>query len=54
MIELDTNVVVRYIAQDDFLQSAKATKLIESLSSEVPGFITLVSIIELVRVMQGC
>ena len=54
MIGLDTNVVVRYIAQDDIAQSAKATKLIESLSAEAPGFITLVSIVELVWVMQGC
>ncbi len=54
MIGLDTNVVVRYIAQDDAVQSAKATQLIESLSAENPGFITLVSIVELVWVMQGC
>ena len=54
MIGLDTNVVVRYLAQDDVVQSAKATRLIESLSAEAPGFITLVSIVELVWVMQGC
>ena len=54
MICLDTNIVVRYIAQDDVVQSAKATQLIESLSAETPGFITLVSIVELVWVMQGC
>lgn len=54
MIGLDTNVLVRYIAQDDAAQSAKATQLIESLSTESPGFITLVSIAELVWVMQGC
>ena len=54
MIGLDTNVIVRYIVQDDVVQSAKATQLIESLSAETPGFITLVSIVELVWVMQGC
>lgn len=54
MIGLDTNIVVRYIAQDDAAQSPKATKLFESLSNENPGFITLVSIVELVWVMQGC
>ena len=54
MIGLYTNVVVRYIAQDDAAQSAMATQLIESLSAEVPSFITLVSIVELVWVMQGC
>jgi predicted nucleic-acid-binding protein len=54
MIGLDTNVLVRYIAQDDVVQSAKATQLIESLSIENQGFITLVSMMELVWVMQGC
>jgi predicted nucleic-acid-binding protein len=54
MIGLDTNVIVRYIAQDDVVQSAKATQLIESLSIENQGFITLVCIVELVWVMQGC
>ena len=54
MIGLDTNVLVRYIAQDDVVHSAKATQLIESLSIENQGFITLVSMMELVWVMQGC
>ena len=31
MIGLDTNVLVRYIMQDDLKNSPKATKLIESL-----------------------
>ena len=54
MIGLDTNVIVRYLAQDDTVQSLKATKLIENLSQENLGFITMISIIELVWVMQGC
>ena len=54
MIGLDTNLIVRYIAQDDVVQSAKATQLIESLSIENQGFITLVAIVELVWVIQGC
>jgi predicted nucleic-acid-binding protein len=54
MIGLDTNVLVRYIAQDDVVHSAKATQLIESLSIENQGFITLLSMMELVWVMQGC
>lgn len=53
MIGLDTNVLVRYIAQDDAKQSSRATVLISSLSSENPGLITLVSLVELVWVMQG-
>jgi len=53
MIGLDTNVLVRYFAQDDEQQSAKATELIESLSQKCRGFISLVSIVELVWVTQG-
>ena len=41
MIGLDTNVLVRYIMQDDAKQAAEATKLIESLSATEPGFVTL-------------
>ena len=54
MIGLDTNILVRYIAQDDAIQTPKATALIEQLSDAEPGFISLVSIVELVWVMQGC
>jgi predicted nucleic-acid-binding protein len=54
MIGLDTNVLVRYVAQDDPKQSPKATALIESLSDTDPGFISLVAVVELVWVMQGC
>lgn len=52
MIGLDTNVLVRYIADDDPSQSAAAAKVMESLSSESPGFIPLVVIAELVWVLQ--
>lgn len=54
MIGLDTNVLVRYIAQDDSEQSPRAAALIESLSSEAPGYVTTVSVVELVWVMQSC
>ncbi|PMV22076.1 MULTISPECIES: PIN domain-containing protein [unclassified Pseudomonas] len=54
MIGLDTNVLVRYITQDDPVQSAKASDLIESLTTASPGFISLVSIVELVWVLQSC
>ena len=54
MIGLDTNVLVRYIMQDEAKQSAKATKLVESLTADEPGFVTLVSIIELVWVLSSC
>lgn len=54
MIGLDTNVLVRYIMQDDAKQAAKATMLIESLSATAPGFIPLVSVVELVWVLSSC
>ncbi len=51
MIGLDTNVLVRYIMQDDPKQSAKATSIVESLDDAGGGYITLVSIVELVWVL---
>ncbi|MFC6300949.1 PIN domain-containing protein [Pseudomonas sp. CCM 7893] len=54
MIGLDTNVLVRYVTQDDPVQSAKASKLIESLTAASPGFVSLVSVVELVWVLQTC
>lgn len=53
MIGLDTNVLVRYIMQDDPKQSPKATRLVESLTSEQPGFMPLVAIVELVWVLSS-
>ena len=54
MIGLDTNVLVRYIAQDDPKQSPKASRLIESLTADSPGYVGLVSVVELVWVLAGC
>lgn len=54
MIGLDTNVLVRYVIQDDPGQSPRATRLIESLTVEAPGFVSVVSIVELVWVLTGC
>ena len=53
MIGLDTNVLVRYVMQDDPRQSPRANRLIESLSAEAPGFVPIVALVELVWVMQG-
>jgi predicted nucleic-acid-binding protein len=53
MIGLDTNVLVRYIMQDDAKQAALATRLIESLSAESPGFVPLVSVVELAWVLSS-
>lgn len=55
MIGLDTNVLVRYLAQDDKAQAALATKLIEqTLTVSRPGFISAVSLVEVVWVLEGC
>ncbi len=54
MIGLDTNVLVRYFAQDDEIQSKKATALMESLSPERPGYVSQVALIEVVWVLGRC
>lgn len=55
MIGLDTNVIIRYLAQDDRGQSVIATRLIEgSLTSENPGFVPLVVLTEIVWVLEDC
>jgi predicted nucleic-acid-binding protein len=54
MIGLDTNVLVRYVMQDDPKQSQKASRLIESLTPEAPGFVPLATLVELVWVLTSC
>ncbi len=54
MIGLDTNVLVRYLAQDDRVQSPLATRFLESsLSQETPGFVATVVLAELVWVLES-
>ena len=54
MIGLDTNVIVRYLAQDDVRQAGIATRLIEgSLSAEARGFVSIVTLTEIVWVMSS-
>ena len=54
MTGLDTNVLVRYIMQDDVKQAGLATKLVEALTPDDPGFVTVISIVELSWVMLSC
>lgn len=55
MIGIDTNVLVRYLTQDDETQSLKAAKLIEeSISADKQGYITLITLVEIVWVLQSC
>ncbi len=53
MIGLDTNVLVRYIMQDDNKQAPLATRLIESLTTESRGFVPLVAVVELGWVLSA-
>ncbi len=52
MVGLDTNVVVRYLVQDDPEQSAAATALIEELTETDPGYLSLVTVVELYWVLR--
>jgi predicted nucleic-acid-binding protein len=53
MIGLDTNILVRHFAQDDPVQSPKATEIIERRLTEAnPGFISVVAIAETVWVLD--
>lgn len=54
MIGLDTNVLVRYIVQDDPAQARAATHLIERvLTPERPGIVDRVVLCELVWVLES-
>jgi len=53
VIGLDTNVLVRYVMQDDPEQAALAGRCIESLTAESPGFVPLVAVIEFVWVLSS-
>jgi predicted nucleic-acid-binding protein len=51
MIGLDTNILVRYLTHDDPNQTAAAMKVMNSLASDSPGFLSLIVIAELVWVL---
>ena len=53
MIGLDTNVLVRFFMQDDAAQSRRANRLIQSLTPDAPGFVSVVSLIELTWVLRS-
>lgn len=55
MIGLDTNVVVRYLMQDDPQQAERAAAFIErQLLVGNPGFISLVVLTEIAWVLRSC
>jgi predicted nucleic-acid-binding protein len=54
MIGLDTNILVRYLAQDHVAQSTQATQILERrLTKDRPGFISLVTMVETVWVLDS-
>ncbi len=53
MIGIDTNILARFLAQDDADQSQRADTLLQTLSTQDPGFVSLVSLIELAWVMRS-
>jgi predicted nucleic-acid-binding protein len=55
VIGLDTNIIIRYVAQDEPRQSAAATRLLEkTLSADEPGFVSLVTMCEVAWVLAEC
>ncbi len=53
MIGLDTNILIRYLTQDDPVQSPKATEIIERrLSPANAGFVSVVTMAEAVWVLD--
>ena len=52
MIGIDTNVVIRFLAQDDATQSPIATRFMSRLSAERPGFISAVVLAEITWVLS--
>jgi predicted nucleic-acid-binding protein len=54
MIGLDTNILVRLITADDPEQAEQAVQFLQDrCSSETPGFVNCVAIVELVWVLQA-
>jgi predicted nucleic-acid-binding protein len=53
MIGLDTNVLLRFFAQDDARQSPMADAIMASLTREEPGWVGLVTVVELCWVMES-
>lgn len=52
MIGLDTNVLIRYVTQDDPDQSPRANAIVESLSERDPALVPTVVLVELHRVLR--
>jgi len=53
MIGLDTNVLVRYFTQDDPVQSRIANAFMARLSTDDPGFVSVIVVVEVVWVLES-
>jgi predicted nucleic-acid-binding protein len=53
LIGLDTNILARYLVQDDAVQSPRASTLIDSLTDERRAYISLTVLLELVWVLRS-
>jgi predicted nucleic-acid-binding protein len=54
MIGLDTNVILRYLLQDDPKQTRQANQIVDrQLTEQNPGFISLVTVLEIVWVLRS-
>ena len=54
MVGLDTNVILRYLLQDDPKQTTLANRVVDQvLSDRNPGFISLVTVLEIVWVLRS-
>jgi predicted nucleic-acid-binding protein len=52
MIALDTNVIVRFLVQDDPEQSALAREIMATLTADAPGYLCREVMVELVWVLE--
>jgi predicted nucleic-acid-binding protein len=52
VIGVDTNVLVRYVTQDDPIHSALANRVLAQFSADFPMFVSLVALVEAVWVLR--
>ncbi len=53
MIGLDTNIVIRFLVQDQPAQAEKAKRLFASLTEDKPGYLSLVTLAEIAWVLRA-
>ncbi|MDH0863770.1 type II toxin-antitoxin system VapC family toxin [Mitsuaria sp. GD03876] len=54
MIGIDTNILVRYFADDDVAHSPVAMRFLESLTSSKRGYVSVAALLELSWVLGRC